>query len=275
MALPNNPTNGQIAALGDKQFQYDSTDNKWHLYKSGMEIADLKDVDSSYTPYHNNVLVWDSDHARWEYSDIQVALGASALKTNSYSANAGQTLFYLSHQPIADVVLFRNGLAIDQNSFTVAGKTLTYSAHVQMENGDRVDIIYNTGSDIGFNSELNDLDDVDYDFSTLQQNDVLGWDTETQKFKSYNVQAYVATLENRITELEGDLAQAIADRVYTDNLLSSRIADNDSDISNSGRFFVQAEEPSGGPNSGWVNTTNMKLHVWDENQNTWVQVVTV
>jgi hypothetical protein len=274
MALPINPSNGQIATLGDKQFQYDSTDNKWHLYKSGIEIADLKDVDSSYTPYHNNVLVWDSDEAKWEYSDIQVALGASALKSNSYVASAGQTIFHLTHQPIADVLLFRNGVNQSGNDYVVNGKTLTYNGEA-LEANDDIDIVYNIGSNVGFNSELNNLDDVNYDFSILEQNDVLGWDSETQTFKSYNVQAYVKTLENRITELEGDLAQAIADRVYTDNLLSSKISDNDSDISNSGRFFVQAEEPSGGPNSGWVNTTNMKLHVWDQNQNTWVQVVTV
>ena len=105
-------------------------------------------------------------------------------------------------------------------------------------------------------------------------NNILGvmtaeYDSEIIVLKDRNTQ-----LEARATELEGDLAQAIADRVFTDNQLSARLNDHDSDIALRGRFYVQPTPPSGGPNSGWVNTNNMRLHVWDVSTGTWTEVVT-
>ena len=103
-------------------------------------------------------------------------------------------------------------------------------------------------------------------------NNILGvmtaeYDSEIIVLKNRNTQ-----LEARATELEGDLAQAIADRVFTDNQLSARLNDHDSDIALRGRFYVQPTPPSGGPNSGWVNTNNMRLHVWDETTSVWTEV---
>ena len=93
------------------------------------------------------------------------------------------------------------------------------------------------------------------------------YDSEIIVLKDRNTQ-----LEARATELEGDLAQAIADRVFTDNQLSARLNDHDSDIALRGRFYVQSTPPSGGPNSGWVNTNTMRLAVWDETTSVWTEV---
>ena len=88
---------------------------------------------------------------------------------------------------------------------------------------------------------------------------MLAWDSDAEAFKPSS-------------SLKEDIDQAVADRVYTDNVLSNRIDDLDSDLDARGSFYVQATPPSGSANSGWVNTTNMKLYVWDTVAETWTQV---
>jgi hypothetical protein len=273
MALPSNPVDGQLGTKGDLSYVFDAAFNRWLVAKSNIKIDDLNDVDDSYAPEQGHVLLWDSDNGYWKPNDIQVALGASALKINSFIASDEQRVFHLTNLPINDVIFIRNGIQLYPDEYVVTGKTVTYTSGYVLRVGDKIQLYYNVGSNTGFSSELNSMTDVDYNYGTLEQNDVLGWDSESETFKSYNIQSYITTLENRITELEGDLLQAVSDRIYTDQTLQTQITNNDSDIAASGRFFVQATPPTGGPNSGWVNTTNMRLHVWDTDEGVWVETV--
>jgi len=273
MALPSNPIDGQLGTLGELSYVFDAAYNRWLVAKSDIKVEELNNVNSDVPAEQGHVLLWDSDNGYWKPSDIQVALGASALKINYFIATDEQRVFTLTNLPINDVIFIRNGIQLYPDEYIVQGKTVTYTSGYSLRVGDKIQLYYNVGSNTGFSSELNSMTDVDYNFGTLEQNDVLGWDSESSTFKSYNIQSYITTLENRITELEGDLLQAVADRVYTDTSLQTQITNNDSDIAASGRFFVQATPPTGGPNSGWVNTTNMKLHIYDVEEGVWVETV--
>ena len=262
MALPSSPINGEVGYLNGNQYQFDAYTSRWLIVKTNFSTTELENVSSDVLPEENSVLVWDSDNSLWVPGSIQQALGATALKVESFTASSGQTEFILRQTPISDVAASRNGVQLRADAVSVLNKVVTLDEEVDED--DWITIAYNVGSNVGFSAELNDLDDLDYDYSSLSQNDVLGWDTSSSTFKSYN-------LQERLTEIEGDIAQAVADRVFTDNNLSARISDHDSDIATKGRFFVQATPPNGGPNSGWVNTTNMRLYVWDTEESTWVQ----
>ena len=270
MSLPINPSDGAIGYLNGITYQFDAYAQKWVITKTNIDVSELSDV-SSVSPENNSVLLWDSDNQVWTPASIQQSLGATGQKINSFIAAQDQTQFFLSNSPIGDVILIKNGVQLDPSYYSVSGKTVIYTSNIPIKSGDVVQFIYNNGSNVGFSAELNDLTDVSYTANTLEQNDVLGWDSETQSFKSFNLQQQNKILENRVTELEGEIAQAVADRIFTDGLLQTQITNNDSDIAASGRFFVQATPPTGGPNSGWVNTTNMKLYVWDTDESIWVQ----
>jgi len=59
--------------------------------------------------------------------------------------------------------------------------------------------------------------------------------------------------------------------------LKVKVADLDSDLQDGagvGNFYVQPTPPEGGPNTGWVNSTNYKLYAWDTDVEVWVQVLT-
>lgn len=269
MALPSSPTNGEISVLNGITYQFDSAHSKWVIIKSNISVNELEDVFG--TPSHDHVLTWDSDNDQWVTSSIQQALGATGLKINTYVATQGQTEFAITNTPIADIIFIRNGVTQDPSSYSRNSKTVTWTNAEQLELDDEINIIYNYGSNVGLSAELNDLTDVEFTTVSLEQNDVLGWDSESQKFKTYSPQTEINDLQAQITELEGEIAQAVSDRIFTDNSLQTQITNNDSDIAASGRFFVQATPPTGGPNSGWVNTTNLKLYVWDTDESVWVQ----
>lgn len=94
-----------------------------------------------------------------------------------------------------------------------------------------------------------------------------------------NQDSDIKALQSEITFLEEELAQSVADRVFTDNTLRKRIEVLESNPGGSGsgsdygRFYVQPMAPIGSPNSGWVNTNNMRLHVWDETTEVWIEVI--
>lgn len=272
MSLPNNPSHGAVGYLNGISYQFDAVHNKWFITKTNIEVDQLSDV--STTPANDDeVLAWDSDNQQWTPISIQQALGATGQKINVHTVGEGELDFELTNTPIGDVVVIKNGVQLPTSYYNVVGRIVYYTNNgYPLKPNDLLQFIYNNGSNVGFSAELNDLTDVSYTQNTLEQNDVLGWDSDSQSFKSYNLQNTVTILENRIAELEGDLAQAVSDRVYTDNTLSARITDNDSDISTSGKFYVQATPPTGGPHSGWVNTTNMKLNVWDTGSEVWTEI---
>lgn len=280
MSIPSNPSNGDIISFGGSQYVYDSAKNRWIIIKSIDVIAlenkhdsdlsnirfnDLADVNVSYPPDHNTILSWDSDLNNWNARQFtHDPLGAIGLKHDIFIASYGQTEFRLSHYPIGDIEFKRNGISLSPTSNSVVGKIVTYNFEYNdsdvIDANDVIIISYNYGTSIALTAELADLTDVDVTSSLPKQGEVLAWDSDNGVFAPS-------------TDLKDDIAQAVSDRVYADSVLSGRIDTLETSVdSQTGNFYVQSTAPTGSANSGWVNTTNMKLYVWDVNSEVWTQV---
>ena len=285
MSVPSNPSNGDVITLGGSQYEYNSESNQWLVIRSKDVIAlesrvdseltnfrfnDLLDVNVSYPPEDNTVLSWDSDLQNWQSRQFTLdPLGAIAVKSQNFTCTENQTSFRLDFFPIGDVDFYRNGVQLSNNSYNLSGRVITYQAdgnnNKEIDEGDKVSISYNYGTSIALTSELANLTDVDVTTTLPKEGEFLSWDSDSEKFKPFD-------LEPRLVTIEEDIQQVVSDRVYADNLLSNRLNDLDSDINARGSFYVQATPPTGSENSGWVNTTNMKLYVWDVVESTWVQI---
>lgn len=279
MSLPSNPSNGQIASIGGSQYVYDSLTNRWIVVRSkdvvelesrvdsefnNLRFNNLIDVNVSYPPDHNTVLSWDSDNNEWKTRQFTTdPLGAVAVKNDRFVTVQNQTIFNLTFHPIGDVIVSRNGIKLTTTSYSVSGKTLTYNPvnneNSALDSDDEIIITYNRGTSIAITAELADLTDVDVITVPPVAGQILAWDSDNSVFAPSST-------------LKEDLEQAISDRVFADLSLSNRINNLDSDLNARGSFYVQATPPTGSANSGWVNTTNMKLHVWDITSDTWIQV---
>ena len=281
MSLPSNPFDGQTTIFMGKEYIFDSDSRRWIIYKSkdlilhevdvdsdfrNLKFNDLHDVNVIYPPEDETILSWDSDSQNWVSRQFtHDPLGAVALYLQSNVSTAGQTVFRLDFFPIGNVDLNRNGVDLSSDCYEVVGRFLTYdplaNGNAAFEEGDKLTFTYNRGTSIAITAELADLTDVDV-LSVLPKNgDLLVWDSDYGVFAPSN-------------SIQENLDQAISDRVYTDNLLSGRIDDLDSDLNARGSFYVQSTQPVGSPNSGWVNTNNMRLHIWDVNSENWIEVIT-
>lgn len=282
MALPASPNNGDIAFLDNNTYQYDSSKNRWTIYSSAREsriedkfdseianfkVRNLADVVIPYAPEEGTVLGWDSDVGSWAARQFTFnPLGAIAVKSQVFTATQGQTEFRLAHYPLGNITIVRNGFVLSPLCISAVGKDATYDAS-QNENsgldaGDKVVISYNYGTTAALTTDLNNLDDVDLQTSAPVNGDVLAWDSDSSTFKP----------SDRLTAAEEDIAQAVSDRIYTDSVLAARIDDLDSDVaSQTGNFYVQATAPEGTANSGWVNTSDLKLYIWDVTNEVWIQ----
>lgn len=280
MSFPLNPSNGQTTIVDGTQFEFDSDLNRWSILQTKETIAitnridsdlvnirlgDLVDVNVIYTPDHNSIVSWDSDLNSWGARQFtNDPLGAIALNSETFIATTNQTEFRLTHYPIGDIQLFRNGLTLIPSCYSVVGKIVTYDAskneNNNIDDSDVVVIVYNYGTSIALTANLADLTDVDVSSVLPKHGEVLAWDSDFSVFVPSS-------------DLRDDLNQAVSDRIFTDGVLSSRITVVENDIaSQTGNFYVQATPPVGSANSGWVNTTNLKLHVWDVISEVWTQI---
>lgn len=279
MSLPLYPSHGQTGYLDGSQYSYDSYTNRWVIVKtkdvvelenrinndiSNLQFNDLADVSVTYTPDHDTVLIWDSDQNLWNTRQYQHdPLGAISLYNEEYTAQEGQYYFRLDHYPIGDVEFIRNGVKISPSAYSVSGKDVYYdqynNGNYTLAEGDSIVINYNYGTSIALTANLADLNDVDVSTVEPTQGQALLWDSDNQVFSPSS-------------DLQDEINQVVSDRVFSDNQLSKRIDDVDSDLNARGSFYVQATAPSGSANSGWVNTTNMKLYVWDVDGEVWTQV---
>jgi len=236
MSLPLNPSHGQFGYLNGSRFVFDSDSSRWLVVRTAQEISIEEKIDSEV-----NVL-------------------------KAFFYQGAQSSGY----PVGSVIAFASS-SLPAGFLVADGSTFNQFVYPELY------------ACLGNTNVLPDYSNRTLGFKEYDENDPTLFADVVFGIAGYNgagmysdsdmlsnvVQQYVAELEQRVTELEGDLAQAIADRVYTDNVLAARL---DSDISTKGRFYVQSTPPSGGPNSGWVNTTNMRLHVWSTTTSVWTEV---
>jgi hypothetical protein len=281
MALPSNPSNGDFGTLNGNQFIFNGATQSWVLYKSidvislenrvdsdltNFRFNDLSDVNVSYPPENNTILSWDSDNQQWVSKQFtNDPLGAIAVRNQKFVISNSETSFRLKFFPLGDVVVIRNGINLPIDSYSVSGRFVTYTGSVDLENGDELTIRYNYGTSAALTTELANLTDVDVVTNLPKQGEVLSWDSDNEVFKPTD-------LEPRLKNIEDDLLQVSSDRIFTDNLLSNRINNLDSDLNARGSFYVQADPPPGSANSGWVNLNDMKLYFWDTRVETWTQI---
>lgn len=238
MSLPSSPSHYDTASLNGNDYQFDSDLQAWLLKRSATD----KQIESSLD------------------SDVTFLRSLFNLGAQSAGFPVGSVV------PFAVSNLPKGFLLADGSSFN----TLLYPDLYAYLDSDRLPDY--TNRTFGF--KVYDYDATSNDdkvvFAIAGYNGA-GLTTDSDVINAV-VEQQTANLQSQINILEEDLAQAIADRVFTDNTLSARIDGHDSDLDTKGRFYVQATAPSGGPNSGWVNTTNMKLHVFDTTTDTWIEV---
>jgi outer membrane protein assembly factor BamB len=59
MSFPTNPSNGDTYLRYGRVYQYDSTLSMWKIYKSGISLNDMSDVDTATsTPVSGDTLIW-------------------------------------------------------------------------------------------------------------------------------------------------------------------------------------------------------------------------
>ena len=246
MSFPSIPSNGDTAYLNNHLFEFDSDLNRWLLLRSASDEIIYNDIDSEVDNLKS--LIFQNASSAGHPVGSVMAFSSANMPAGFLYAD-GSTFNELIYPQLYEFLGNSNVLP------NLVNRTLAFKVLDQMDSEIYPDVHFGVagydGAGVTYDSDL---------ISSIMQQSLADRDSEINSLKS------------RVTELEGDLAQAISDRVYTDNQLSSRIDDNDSDIAQKGRFYVQSTAPSGGPNSGWVNTTNMKLHVWDND--TWIEVVT-
>ena len=240
MALPSNPQHGSVGTLNGSDYVYDSDKSQWLI---------------TFT---------DKDKILQDNIDSDILFVKGLITAGAQSAGF----------PVGSVVPFAKS-GLPQGFMLADGSEFNSSLYPQL-------------FDYLGSSTLPDYSNRAFGYKVYDLNDSENYDEVVLAIAAYNgagittdsdiiaaqVEQQVSELTARITELEDDLTQAISDRVFTDNQLSARIDNNDSDIALNGRFYVQSTAPSGGPNSGWVNTNTMKLNIWDVTSDTWIEVIT-
>jgi hypothetical protein len=246
MALPSNPQHGSVGTLNGSDYVFDSDRNGW--------VVTFTDKDKI----------------------LQANIDSEVIQMKSMFYAGAQSAGY----PVGSIIPFAHGNL--PSGFLLANgtqfNTVQYPQLFEYLGSEYLPDFSNR--DFGFKVYDQEQDHINYtevSFGIAAYNGA-GLNTDSELMFGV-VQEYIISadsdnnvLRQRIQTLEEDLAQAVADRVFTDNQLTTRLNDHDSDLNNTGRFYVQATPPSGGPNSGWVNTTNMRLHVWDETADVWVEV---
>jgi len=243
--LPSNPSHGQIEVFNGHDYSYDSDSSRWIIIRHSHVKTLRDDLDSDVFQLHFRIN------------------GSS----NSSGYPVGSVIpFAKSNLPegfiLADGSVFNELLYPDLYAYLGSNVLPDYSVR---------SLYYKT---------VDLASDVDYDevvFGIAAYNGA-GFVSDSEAIynavqqRTSELDSDILVLQAEINTLKDDLAQAVTDRVFTDNQLSARLDGHDSDLDNKGRFYVQATPPSGGPNSGWVNTNTLKLHIWDESIDTWVEV---
>ena len=225
MTLPSTPNHNDTGTLNGNDYQFDSDLQAWLLKRTATDKALESSLDSDIT-----------------FVRTLITAGAQ-----SAGFPVGSVVpFAINNLPqgflLADGSTFNNTLYPELETY-LGGNTLPDYTNRSL-----------------YFKVVDYLDETVYDevvFGIAGYNGA-GITTDSDLISSL-VAVQVADLQAEINTLEADLDQAIADRVFTDNALTARIDEHDSDLDNKGRFYVQATPPSGGPNSGWVNTTNMNI----------------
>ena len=248
MALPSSPVHGQIAVYAGSEFIFDSDIRAWTVSKSATQ----QNLDS-------------------DILDVRVLFTAGA---QSAGFPVGAVVpFTINNLPagfvLADGSTFNTTLYPELYDYfgtdvlpDYTNRVFGFKAYDYNDERSNSDVVFGIA---GYNGA-----------GVVYDSDIINAVVEQQ---TANLQDQINTLKSDrdsdtivIQSLREDLSQAVADRVFTDNNLSARLDGHDSDLETRGRFYVQSTPPSGGPNSGWVNTTNMRLHVWDESVATWIEV---
>ena len=247
MALPSSPSHGDIGVWNGNNFVFDSDESRWTITRTDRELAIEQDLDSDVL-YLRGLINGSSPSSGFPVGSV-LQFSKSNLPNGFLLADG--SVFNTSLYPELFEFLGSDVLPDYSN------RTLSFKVYDLNDSENYDEVVFGiagfSGAGLTSDSEI---------IATLVAQRTTDLDSD------------IAVLQARVTELEGDLAQAVADRVFTDNQLSARLDGHDSDIALRGRFYVQSTAPSGGPNSGWVNTTNMKLNVWDETSDAWVEVVT-
>jgi len=236
MALPSNPSHGQFGYLNGSRFVFDSDSARWLVIQTAQEISIDQRIDSEVNLL-KTFFYQGAQSSGYPVGSV-IAFASNSLPTG-FLVSDGST-FNRFVYPELYLCLGNTNILPDYSN-----RTLGFKEYDENDSTLFADVVFGIAAYNG-----------------------AGMYTDSDMLSNV-VQQYVAELEQRVTELEGDLAQAVADRIYTDNVLAARL---DSDISTKGRFYVQSTPPSGGPNSGWVNTTNMRLHVWSTTTSVWTEV---
>lgn len=252
MSLPSAPNHNDTGTLNGSDYQFDSDLQAWLLKRTATDKAIESAIDSDIT------------------------FVRSLFNMGAQSAGF----------PVGSVVPFAAS-NLPQGFLLADGSAFNTTLYPQLEDYLGSDVLPDYTSRSLYFKEVDFTDETVYDevvFGIAGYNGA-GITTDSDLIatqvaaQTSDLQVEINTLKSDrdsdsvvIQELREDLDQAISDRVFTDNQISARIDGHDSDINTKGRFFVQSTPPSGGPNSGWVNTTNMRLNVWDESSDTWVEV---
>ena len=246
MALPSNPAQGDLGTLNGSNYVYDSDNQRWLLTNTNRELTLEAQLDSDVSVLRSLLFDTAASAGFPVGSVVAFAVGGS-LPTGFLLADGSS----FSKSTYPELFAFLDSEVLPNYT----NRTFGYKTYDQEDSNIYPEVVFGIAAYNGAGL----ISDSDLLRNAVQ--------TYVSDFDSD-----ILVLQNRVTELEGDLAQAVADRVYTDNLLSARLDAHDSDIALKGRFYVQATAPSGGPNSGWVNTTTMRLNVWDETASTWIEV---
>lgn len=262
MSLPSSPSHNDTATLNGNDYQFDSDLQAWLLKRTATDKALSSSLDS----------------------DIIFVRSLFSKGAQSAGFPVGSIIpFALSNLP-------KGFLLTDGSTFN----PLIYPDLYEYLGSDELPLyndrsLYYKEVDFSFGQDF-----LDSDFTVKTYDEVVfgiaayngaGLATDSEVIATI-VEQQVSDLQSEINILKADrdsdslviqtlrqdLDQAISDRVFTDNTLSARIDGHDSEISTKGRFYVQPTRPSGGHNSGWVNTTTMKLHVFDVTTDTWIEV---
>jgi len=172
-----------------KALAWDSDLQKWRPYKFGSKLSELDDFEDSEIQ-HFQVIVWDSDQQTYRGASS----GSTTFKTESFIATPSQTDFTLANAPIGGNISFaRNGATLLTNAYEVSGSTVTYKPNMvgdseNLEDSDEIVISYMTGdaSSVMFDSIFS-MKDVKVTAGTIQDKQVLAWDSEQQKFINKSV----------------------------------------------------------------------------------------
>lgn len=259
MSLPSAPNHNDLGTLNGNEYQFDSDLNAWLLKRTASDKVIQDNLDSDVL--HLRSFFYQGAQSSGYPVGCVVAFAVSNLPEGFILADGStfnQTLY-----PDLYEYLGNSNILPDYTNRTLSYKIFDYGAV--------------SDSDNNYGSDTTDYSEVYFGIAAYNG---AGFISDSELIQSVlqlqlaDRDSDISALQSRVTELEGDLTQAIADRVYTDNQLSARLDAHDSDIALRGRFYVQATAPSGGPNSGWVNTNNMRLHIWSEEASAWTEVVT-